>query len=89
MVILLCRCPVVPEGFLLLLASQICQLDNGEELGMNRTVAIFIASFGVFVGSLLSDVLLGDGIQYEDVNQAAMVALIAAGIQWWLNRRKK
>jgi len=72
-----------------LLAPEICGIDSGEELEMNRTVAIIIASFGVFVGSLLSDVLLGDGIQSEDVNQAAMVALIAAGIQWWLSRRKE
>ncbi|MCX7146124.1 MAG: hypothetical protein NT042_07980 [Sulfuritalea sp.] len=56
---------------------------------MNRTVAIIIASLGVFVGSLLSDVLLGDGIQSEDVNQAAMVALIAAAIQWWLGHRRR
>jgi hypothetical protein len=55
---------------------------------MNRTVATIIASLGVFIGSLLSDVLLGDGIQSEDVNQAAMVALIAAAIQWWLGRRR-
>ena len=72
-----------------MLASEIRGIDNDEELGMNRTVAIFIASFGVFVGSLLSDMLLGDGIQSEDVNQAAMVALIAADIQWWLNRSGK
>jgi hypothetical protein len=55
---------------------------------MTRPNAIAIASIGVFLGSLLSDVLLGDGIQLEDVNQAAMVALIAAVIQWWLSSRK-
>jgi hypothetical protein len=49
---------------------------------------IFIASFGVFFGSLLSDVLLGDGIQAEDINQAVMVAIIAAVIQWWLLSRR-
>lgn len=83
--ILLCRCPVVPEGFLLLLASQICQLDNGEELGMNRTVAIIIASVGVFAGSLPSDVPLGDGIQFEDINQAAIraVAWSSARVRVW------
>ncbi|MCX7155837.1 MAG: hypothetical protein NTW45_05265 [Rhodocyclales bacterium] len=50
---------------------------------------ILLASVGVFLGSLLSDVLLGDGIQSEDINQAAMVALIAAAIQWWLSTRKQ
>lgn len=56
---------------------------------MNRGVAIFIASVGVFLGSLLADVLLGDGIQSEDINQAAMVAVIAAAIQWWLSRSRR
>ena len=56
---------------------------------MNQTVSILIASVGVFVGSLLIDVLLGDGIQSEDVSQAAMVALIAAAIQWWLSRPRR
>lgn len=55
---------------------------------MNQVVAALIASVGVFVGSLLSDMLLGDGIQSEDLSQAALVALIAAGIQWWLNRSR-
>ena len=55
---------------------------------MKRFMPIFIASFGVFLGSLLSDELLGDGVQSEDFNQAAMVALIAAAIQWWLSSRK-
>ena len=55
---------------------------------MNRAIAIFIASIGVFLGSLAADLLLGDGIQPEDFNQAAMVALIAAAIQWWLSRSR-
>jgi hypothetical protein len=55
---------------------------------MNRTVAILVASAGVFFGSLLSDVLLGDGIQAEDINQAALVAAVAAAIQWWLSSRR-
>ena len=55
---------------------------------MNRPIAILIASLGVFLGSLLSDVLFGDGIQSEDVSQAALVAVIAAGIQWWLSARR-
>jgi len=55
---------------------------------MKPFIQIFIASSGVFLGSLLSDVVLGDGIQSEDINQAAMVGLIAAAIQWWLLSRK-
>jgi hypothetical protein len=55
---------------------------------MSRAGMIMCATIGVFAGSLLSDVVLGDGIQLEDVNQAAMVALIAAFIQGWLTRKK-
>lgn len=55
---------------------------------MNRTLNIMIASMGIFAGSLLADVLLGDGIQTEDISQAAMVGLIAAAIQWWLSHRQ-
>ncbi|MCX7142691.1 MAG: hypothetical protein NT123_16805 [Proteobacteria bacterium] len=55
---------------------------------MKPPIATVIASLGVFLGSLLSDVLLGDGIHPEDIGQAAMVALIAAAIQWWLASRK-
>jgi hypothetical protein len=50
--------------------------------------AIIIATVGVFFGSLLSDATLGGGIQPEDFGEAAMVALIAAAIQWWLASRK-
>lgn len=56
---------------------------------MKQPVAMLIASLGVFLGSLLSDVLLGDGIQAEDVQQAAFVALIAAAIQWVLDWRRR
>lgn len=69
-------------------ALEICRINHDQESGMNNTVAMIIASVGVFAGSLLSDVLLGDGIQAEDINQAAMVALIAAAIQWWIGRRQ-
>ena len=55
---------------------------------MKPFIPIFLASFGVLLGSLLSDVLLGDGIQAEEVNRAAMLALIAAAIQWCLSSRK-
>jgi hypothetical protein len=55
---------------------------------MKSLMPILMAGFGVFLGSLLSDILLGDGIQAEDINQAAMVALVAAVIQWWLSSRK-
>ena len=55
---------------------------------MKRHIATIIASAGVFYGSLLSDLLLGDGIQSEDFWHAVLVALIAAAIQWWLTSRK-
>lgn len=47
-----------------------------------------IASLGVFAGSLLADSWLGDGIQATDIQQAAMVGLVAAVIQLLLNRNK-
>ena len=56
---------------------------------MKPSIATVIASLGVFLGSLLSDLLLGDGIHSDDVNQAAMVAMIAAALQWWLSSRKQ
>jgi hypothetical protein len=56
---------------------------------MKPSIAIVIASIGVFLGSLLSDSLLGDGIHPDDINQAAMVAVIAAALQWWLLSRKQ
>ena len=55
---------------------------------MKPPIAVVIATLGVFIGSLLSDVLLGDGIHSEDVEQAVMVALIAAALQLWLSSRK-
>ncbi len=56
---------------------------------MNRWGSVVFASVGVFIGSLLSDVLLGDGIQTEDIQQAAFVALIAVAIQWILQRYRR
>lgn len=56
---------------------------------MDRLLPALIAASGVFLGSLLSDVVLGDGIQSEDISQAIMVALIAALIQWRLSSTRK
>jgi len=56
---------------------------------MSRLEQICIASLGVFAGSLLADIFLGDGVQSEDLNQAALVALVAAAIQAWLTRKCK
>jgi hypothetical protein len=53
---------------------------------MNRTFNVLVASIGIFTGSLISDVMLGDGIQLDDLQQAAAMGLLAAAIQWWLNR---
>jgi hypothetical protein len=56
---------------------------------VKRNLNIFIASVGTFVGSLLADVVLGDGIQSDDMQQAAMVGIVAAGIQWWISRKSR
>ncbi len=50
---------------------------------------ITVATVAVFVGSLLADVVFGDGIQPDDVVQAGMVAAIAAGVQWFLFVRQE
>ena len=55
---------------------------------MQRATQMLIAALGVFVGSLLSDIVFGDGIQSDDVNQAIMVAVIAGIVQYWLTRKK-
>jgi len=52
-----------------------------------RLGQVVIASLGVFIGSLLADVLFGDGIQQDDVYQAIMVATVAAAIQTWLSQK--
>ena len=54
---------------------------------MSRGEQILCATTGVFFGSLLSDVIFGDGIQTGDVYQAALVAVIAALIQTWITRK--
>ncbi len=56
---------------------------------MDRGMSVVIASAGVFAGSLFADVLLGDGVQVANIQQAAMVGLIAAAIQWLLQRNRK
>jgi len=55
---------------------------------MPPAINILIATFSVFAGSLLSDVIFGDGIQADDINQAIMVAMIASIVQYWLTRKK-
>ena len=51
---------------------------------MDPRLETLIAAVGVFAGSLFWDVVFGDGIQSEDVFQAATVAAVAASIQWLL-----
>lgn len=58
-----------------------------EARGMTRFEQVLCATTGIFAGSLLSDVVFGDGIQSDDLYQAAMVALIAALIQAWITRK--
>lgn len=55
---------------------------------MNRIFEMLVASIGIFVGSLLSDVLFGDGLQLDDLQQAISLAILAGAIQWWLAGRK-
>jgi hypothetical protein len=55
---------------------------------MNRTSSVLVASVGIFAGSLLSDVVLGEGIQPDDFQQAAVMGLLAAAIQWWISWRQ-
>ena len=47
-----------------------------------------LAAGGVFAGSLIADVVFGDGIQTDDLQQAVAVAAIAAVIQFWLARSR-
>jgi hypothetical protein len=56
---------------------------------MKISTNTIVSVIGVFAGSLLSDVLFGDGIQIEDVHQALFVALIAGFIQQWLALRQR
>jgi len=69
-------------------AGRVCQPFGQGEYPVSRFQQILFASIGVFIGSLLSDILFGDRIQAEDINQAAMIALIAALIQAWLTRKR-
>ena len=48
---------------------------------MPRYIESLIAWTGVFAGSLLWNVLFGDGLQEDDYFEAFSVALIAAVIQ--------
>ena len=49
---------------------------------------IVCATVGIFVGSLLSDVWFGDGIQSDGINQAVMVAIAVGIIQLWLTHKR-
>ncbi len=55
---------------------------------MSRTLNVLVASLGIFFGSLLSDSVFGDGIQIDDIQQAATLGLFSAVLQWWFNRRR-
>lgn len=55
---------------------------------MTRIHEVSAAAIGVFAGSLIWDLVFGDGIQGEDVFQASTVAAVAALIQWWLATRR-
>jgi hypothetical protein len=55
---------------------------------MLRIGKVFVATLSVFAGSLLSDIVFGDGIQTDDINQAVMVAAIAGIVQLCLTLKK-
>jgi hypothetical protein len=55
---------------------------------MDRLDRIMVAATGVFVGSLLLDAFWGEGIQAEDINVAATIAVIVAFIYGWLTRKR-
>lgn len=55
---------------------------------MNPILDSIVAAVGVFLGSLLWDVVFGDGIQKADVFQAVTVAIVAGLIQLWLWYRR-
>ena len=54
---------------------------------INRIVNTTIATSAVFIGSILSDAYFGAGIQFDDLQQAAVVALLAGVLQYWLGCR--
>jgi len=60
-----------------------------ETLTIRTKVEAGLAASGVFAGSLIADVVFGDGIQGDDMLQALTVAVIAAVIQFWLARRRR
>lgn len=56
---------------------------------MKRALEPLIAAGGVFAGSVIADIAFGDGIQTDDVEQAVLVACIAAVIQIFLARSRR
>jgi hypothetical protein len=70
-----------------LFGGQVSQFHHLSSISpMNRTLNILIASIGIFAGSLISDAMIGDVIQLDDFQQAAIMGLLAAMLQWWINR---
>jgi len=57
-------------------------------MSYNKATQVSIATVAVFIGSLLANVLFGDGIALDDVIQAIFVAGIAAVVQWTLVARQ-
>ncbi len=48
---------------------------------MSMVFESLLAAGAVFVGSLIADIVFGDGIQTDDLQQAATVAMVAAIVQ--------
>jgi hypothetical protein len=47
------------------------------------------AAVGMFVGSLIADLIFGNSIETEDLLQAIVMALVAGGVQLWFVRRRR
>jgi len=56
---------------------------------MRTRSEVLLAAGGVFAGSLIADIVFGDGIQSDDMLQALTVAVVAAVIQFWLARKRR
>jgi hypothetical protein len=56
---------------------------------LNRYQDCLIALAGIFAGSLLSDVIFGDGIQGDDCFIALALGLVIASMQWRLSSKHR
>ena len=55
---------------------------------MDRLDGIMVSGLGVFIGALLLSAFVGGGIEADDINGAAALAVIVALSYGWLTRNK-